>query len=53
MHHIIDNKNFDTITDNRKTNITLYIYRYEKHMGTMCIHSNQEIKLALQRQQLP
>jgi hypothetical protein len=27
--------------------------KQQKHMGTTCIHSNQKIKLALQKQQLP
>jgi hypothetical protein len=36
-----------------KKNNTAHQKTYEKHMGTTCIHSNQEIKLALQRQQLP
>jgi hypothetical protein len=34
-------------------NNTAHQKTYEKHMGTTGIHSNQEIKLALQRQQLP
>jgi hypothetical protein len=43
----------DIITDNRKPNITLYNYRYEKKTKAHVFTLIRKDKLALQKQQLP